>query len=66
MAKKTQLFISNPCHEQWDTMQPDARGRFCGACRKTVVDFTAMSDQALLAWLNKVVRLAARPVNPCV
>jgi hypothetical protein len=53
MAKKTQLFISNPCHEQWDTMQPDARGRFCGACRKTVVDFTAMSDQELLAWFAR-------------
>ena len=50
MAKKTQLLIYNPCHEQWDAMQPDAEGRFCGSCQKTVVDFTTMSDQELLAW----------------
>jgi hypothetical protein len=53
MPENTQLLIYNPCHEQWDTMQPDAEGRFCGSCQKTVVDFTTMSDQELLAWFAR-------------
>jgi len=52
MPEKTQLFIADPCHEQWGDMQPDTGGRFCGSCRKTVVDFTMMSDQEVLAWLS--------------
>jgi hypothetical protein len=52
MTEKTQLFIGEPCHEQWGDMRPDAGGRFCGSCRKTVVDFTMMSDQEVLAWLS--------------
>jgi len=34
-------------------MQPGAEGRFCGSCQKTVVDFTMMSDQELLAWFAR-------------
>ena len=52
MPKKTQLFIADPCHEQWGDMRPDTDGRFCGSCRKTVVDFTMMSDQEVLAWIS--------------
>ena len=52
MPEKTQLLIAEPCHEQWGDMQPDADGRFCGSCRKTVVDFTMMSDQEVLSWLS--------------
>lgn len=36
------LAIPKPCHEDWDKMTPDANGRFCGSCAKTVVDFTGM------------------------
>ncbi|HVU58533.1 MAG TPA: T9SS type A sorting domain-containing protein [Puia sp.] len=50
MPEKIQLLIHNPCHEQWDNMMPDAEGRFCGSCQRTVVDLTMMSDQELLAW----------------
>jgi hypothetical protein len=53
MPEKTQLLVYNPCHEQWDNMQPNTEGRFCGSCQKTVVDFTAMSDQELLAWFAR-------------
>ena len=52
MPEKTQLFIADPCHEQWGDMQPDTDGRFCGSCRKTVIDFTMMSDQEVLAWIS--------------
>ena len=40
-----------PCHAAWDDMIPDQGGRFCGSCQKTVIDFTAMSDQEVLALL---------------
>jgi hypothetical protein len=53
MPEKTQLLLYNPCHEQWDAMQPAKEGRFCGSCQKTVVDFTSMSDQELLAWFAR-------------
>lgn len=53
MPEKIQLSIDTPCHEQWDDMQPDSTGRFCGSCQKTVVDFTMMSDQEVLAWFSK-------------
>lgn len=39
-----QLSIADPCHENWDQMLPEEKGRFCLSCQKTVVDFTNMSD----------------------
>lgn len=38
------LVITNPCSENWEGMSVNDRGRFCDACQKTVVDFTAQSD----------------------
>ncbi|WP_165760198.1 carboxypeptidase-like regulatory domain-containing protein [Niastella populi] len=34
-------------------MTPKEKGRFCGSCRKTVVDFTAMSDKEMLDTITK-------------
>ncbi len=39
------LNIPTPCQENWVAMTPDAQGRFCTACQKSVVDFTRMTDQ---------------------
>ncbi|RYD93944.1 MAG: hypothetical protein EOP50_10295 [Sphingobacteriales bacterium] len=47
-----QLSIPLPCTESWAAMSPAADGRFCGQCRKTVVDFSAFTDAELLAWLK--------------
>ena len=38
------ISIPEPCHEDWSKMSPNEQGRHCGSCAKTVVDFTAMSD----------------------
>ncbi len=36
--------IPEPCHEDWNQMQPDAKGKFCSSCRKSVVDFSNKTD----------------------
>src|SRR6476620_134387 len=50
---KFTLSIPTPCHENWDQMTPVEKGRFCGACQKTVIDFTNMTDQQLAAFFKK-------------
>jgi hypothetical protein len=53
--------IENPCHENWDNMlqeekaRPDGsvgQGKFCLACQKTVVDFSKMSNEEIINFLN--------------
>ena len=53
--KKFELSIPKPCHENWDAMTADQQGRFCGACQKTVIDFTGMSDRQIAAFFKKPV-----------
>lgn len=51
-AKTVKYSIEEPCHEDWDQMKPEAKGRFCGACSKTVVDFSSMSDFSIVTYLE--------------
>lgn len=51
--KQLSLSIPKPCHENWAAMTPEDKGRFCGACQKTVIDFTAMSDRELAQFFKK-------------
>lgn len=45
------LKIPEPCHQNWDEMAPEAKGRFCGSCQKIVVDFTQLSDEQVKNYL---------------
>src|SRR5215213_1531254 len=51
--KKFNLTIPKPCHENWNQMTPDEKGRFCGSCQKTVIDFTGVGDRELAAFFKK-------------
>lgn len=45
--------IPKPCHQKWDEMTPDEKGRYCKACNKTVVDFTKMTDDEVLSYFTQ-------------
>ena len=55
MGKKLslQLSVPKPCHENWDNMTPNERGRHCDSCNKTVVDFSLFSDRQLIEFFTK-------------
>ena len=52
MKTDLQIQIPKPCHENWNTMTPDAKGRFCGSCAKVVVDFSVMTDNEIVRFLK--------------
>lgn len=31
---KSEIKIKNPCHENWETDQPNKHGRFCLTCQR--------------------------------
>jgi hypothetical protein len=41
------ISIPKPCFADWNEMTPNQQGKHCNACAKTVVDFTAMTDEAV-------------------
>src|SRR5882757_4871714 len=43
-ATAFKLTIPKPCHNSWQDMTPNEKGRHCAACNKTVTDFTQLSD----------------------
>lgn len=51
MKKKTNTYmlaIPKPCHENWNKMTPNEKGRFCNQCSKTVIDFSTMNDREIV------------------
>lgn len=46
------ISLISPCHEDLSGMTMTERGRFCSACRKDVIDFSALSDQEVLSILH--------------
>lgn len=52
MYKAIHIHIPEPCHENWHNMTPKEQGRFCGACQKTVVDFSAMTNKEILDYIS--------------
>lgn len=52
MKEQTYFHIPEPCHENWDNMTQQDKGRFCASCSKQVVDFSLMSDQQVLNYFK--------------
>lgn len=47
------ISIPKPCNENWNEMTPEQQGAFCKVCSKVVVDFSKMSDEEVIAYLEK-------------
>lgn len=44
MITKVNLSQVKSCDQDWDSMTPCERGRVCGKCKKTIIDFRGKSD----------------------
>ena len=53
MNPNYKISIPKPCHENWNAMSPDDKGRFCAACSKSVVDFTALNKEQVNDFMDK-------------
>lgn len=57
---KYKISIPDPCHQDWNKMTPNEKGRFCDACEKTIVDFSNLSKFELAKRLNAGEKLCGR------
>lgn len=49
---KYNINIPQPCHEDWNKMLPEQKGRHCEACKTVVTDFTTMTDAEIINHLK--------------
>lgn len=47
MSSQIKISIPEPCHENWNRMSPNEKGRFCSVCAKGVIDFTTQSKDEI-------------------
>jgi TonB family protein len=66
MKKSTSIVVEvpTPCHENWDKMTPNEKGRHCSNCNKTVVDFSKYTDKELFEFLSKTKESVCGRLNP--
>ncbi len=60
MKKAIKISIPEPCHEDWATMTPTEKGKFCSVCTKEVFDFTETSDEELVKRVTQGKNLCGR------
>jgi hypothetical protein len=47
------IYIPKPCHENWNKMTPEEKGRHCAVCSKVVKDFTSMQKKEIIDVLKE-------------
>lgn len=47
------LKIDKPCEQEWNSMMPDGKGKYCSQCSKTVIDFTNLTDNQVVQFIEK-------------
>jgi hypothetical protein len=57
------ITIPTPCHENWDTMTPNDKGRHCDSCAKTVIDFTHWKTTDIVVTLQNSKNICGRFTN---
>ena len=50
--EKISLTVPEPCHEDWNKMKLKNNGKYCGACNKTVIDFTTWEKKDIIKYLQ--------------
>ena len=50
--RKYEYNVNEPCKKSWLKMKPNDKGRYCGSCCKTVVDFSRMTENEIMKYLN--------------
>ncbi|OUR95058.1 hypothetical protein A9Q87_00515 [Flavobacteriales bacterium 34_180_T64] len=60
MRKVIQINIPKPCHEDWNKMTLEDKGRHCQVCEKTVIDFTKTTDEQIIKTLGAQGSLCGR------
>ncbi len=63
MRTELNISIPEPCHENWDKMLPNQKGRHCQVCEKTVVDFTSKTDESIVKYFLKHNNICGRFKN---
>lgn len=60
MRKVINIDIPNPCHEDWNKMTPEEKGRHCKVCQKTVFDFTSKTDEYIVKTFTENTNVCGR------
>lgn len=63
------IYIPKPCHENWNNMSTEEKGRHCLVCSKVVKDFTKMEKSEIIEELKKTTgevcgRINSQQVTP--
>ncbi|SNR94413.1 CarboxypepD_reg-like domain-containing protein [Belliella buryatensis] len=50
--KNLKVSIKKPCDKKWESFSLNENGGFCSKCKTTVVDFTNLSNEEILQYMN--------------
>jgi hypothetical protein len=60
MAPVKSINITTPCQQLWQQMDLVEAGRYCQSCCKTVIDFSVMTDKAIINYLGSQENVCGR------